>query len=548
MKNIFFPILLLLTTQYCLAQQPKSSISPWYLHVEFEPIIGETAPGLHSFAYATYGSKWVFIGGRTNGMHGQNSNSNFESEFANNRVVVLDTVDWQWASASLNQLPWPVADPLRSTNMQYWHDSTTLYMVGGYGWDSTLEAFTTYPMLSAIDVPGLITAVELGDSIYPFIRQYTDTNLAVCGGELIKMDSLYYLVMGHKFEGRYSTPAQMQFTQRYTEAIRHFSIVDDGDTLYTTNFDELVDTNNFHRRDLNAVRLDFADSSKIAVLGGVFQKNVDLPFYQPVYYNGQTAVVQTDNAYEQLFNQYTNAHILLSNGTPGQPYTEYGIMMLGGMGSHYYNDTTNTVRYDSLVPFSKTISMLRFNEYGQVGHFESVGPGPYQYGLMPGYLGTNALYIKSGNLTPTSNGAVLTSDLPFIEGQGRKFIGYLFGGIRGTQPNFAVSSANDTIYRVYIYNFSTGSVNEIPGIANKNIYPNPGNGSAMLALTLDKPQKVKATLCSINGAEVQPIYNGNLSNGPQNIPVNAANLPAGLYLVKIETPGGIGFLKYAVVK
>lgn len=551
MRNIFLPILLLLTTQYCLAQQPNSPanvIDPWDIHIEFEPILGETAPGLHSFAYTTYGSKWVFIGGRTNGMHGQNSNSNFEMEFANSNIVVLDTVDWQWSSASLSQLPLPVADPLRSTNMQYWADSTTLYMIGGYGWDSTLSAYTTYPTLSAIDVPGLITAVEMGDSIYPHIRQYSDTNLAVCGGELIKMDSLYYLIMGHKFEGRYSTPAQMLFTQRYTNAIRHFTIVDDGDTLYIANFDELVDTNNFHRRDLNAVRLDYGDTSKIAVLGGVFQKDHNLPFTRTVLFDGQSAYTEADTFYTQRFNQYTNAHILIKGndywGSGGN--NAYGIIMLGGMGTYNYDPFSYT-KYDSLVPFSQTISMVKINQQQALGDADGY-IGPYSLGLMPGYLGSNAVFIKGGGFTPTSNGAILMEELPDFEPDPRKFVGYLFGGIRGTAANNAVSSANDTIYRIYYRCLSGASINELPGISLKNIYPNPGNGTATLALTLDKPQKIKATLYNINGIEVQPIYNGSLSSGAQNIPVNAAGLPSGIYLVKIEAAGGTGFLKYAVIK
>ena len=550
MKN-YLLIILLLTTQYCLAQQPNTPanvIDPWDIRIEFEPIIGETAPGLHSFAYATYGSKWVFIGGRTNGLHGLNSNSNFETEFANNRVVVIDTIDWQWASASLTQLPQTMADPLSSTNMQYWANDTMLYMVGGYGWDSIAEGFVTYPTLSAINIQGIINAVETGDSLRPHIRQYADTNLAVCGGELIQMDSLYYLVMGHKFAGRYSNPAQMLFTQRYTEAIRHFSIVDNGDTLYIANFGELVDTNNFHRRDLNAVRLDYGDTSKIAVLGGVFQKNVDLPFTRTVLFDGQTAYTEVDTFYTQRFNQYTNAHILINGDDVWGPggANAYGIIMLGGMGTYNYDEMAYYA-YDSLVPFSKTISMVRINEQQALGDATN-NIGPYSLGLMPGYLGSNAVFIKGSGFASTSNGAILMQELPNFETIPRKFVGYLFGGIRGTAPNNAVSSANDTIYRIYYRCLSGASVNELPGISNKSIYPNPGNGSATLALTLDKPQKINATICNINGAEVQTICNGNLSNGSQNIPINAANLPTGLYLVKIETPGGVGFLKYAVVK
>ena len=68
--------------------------------------------------------------------------------------------------------------------MQYWANDSMLYMLGGYGWDSIVEEFTTYPTLTAINVAGIINAVETGDSLRPHIRQYVDTNLAVCGGDV----------------------------------------------------------------------------------------------------------------------------------------------------------------------------------------------------------------------------------------------------------------------------------------------------------------------------------------------------------------------------
>lgn len=536
MKNLLFSFLVLFLAPFCFGQASY----PWALKVEFEPVLGETAPGLHSFAYATYGSKWLFIGGRTNGMHGQSSNSNFETEFANTRIVVIDTVDWQWASASVTQLPQNIADPLSSTNMQYWANDSVLYMIGGYGWDSTAEDFTTYPILTAIDIAGIISAVENGDSLSAYIRQYVDTNLAVCGGELIQMDSLYYLIMGHKFEGRYSEPQQMLFTQRYTNAMRKFKIVDDGVVLGITDYEEDIDTNNFHRRDLNAVRLDYPDSSAILVLGGVFQKNHNLPYTSNIYYNGQNAFTDPTNVLQ--FNQYTAAHILIKNDTGGG-MEDYGIIMLGGMGSSYYNDTTGTVKYDSLVPFSNTISVVFAS--GTDAWDETLGGAIHS--TMPGFLGSNAVFIKGNNLSPTPNGELLLSELIENPGQ-RNFAGYLFGGIRGTKGNYGVSSANDVIYRVYLRNVDFNGLNELPGISHVSLFPNPGAGQSTVNVTIEKPMDLAISLVSADGAVLKKLHKGLLAAGNQAIPVLIDDVASGLYFVKLETPAGQMVLKYAVVK
>ena len=274
---IFFILLLsfngVQAQQSNVPQNPADIISPWYFHVEFEPIIGETVPGYHSFAYATYGSKWLLIGGRTNGLHGLNSNSNFETEYSNNNIIVIDTIDWQWSSASLNQLSTPHADPLRSTNMQFLQKDDRLYIVGGYGWDSTNAMFATFPYLISVDVPGIINAVETGDSISPHLGFYLDSTMAVAGGELEEINDTFYLVGGHKFEGRYSDQNNGQFTQTYTNAIRSFTVVDivPSGPFAPINHSEVVDTNNFHRRDLNVVKLEFDEGDKLAILSGVFK-------------------------------------------------------------------------------------------------------------------------------------------------------------------------------------------------------------------------------------------------------------------------------------
>ena len=87
--------------------------------IQIEPIGGINIPGIHSFAFARSGDKWLFVGGRTNGLHSMNSNVGFASAYINDNIMVVDTATWQFFYATLNQLPLSVADPLRATNMEF---------------------------------------------------------------------------------------------------------------------------------------------------------------------------------------------------------------------------------------------------------------------------------------------------------------------------------------------------------------------------------------------------------------------------------------------
>jgi hypothetical protein len=522
-------------------QNPADIISPWYFHVEFEPIIGETVPGYHSFAYATYGSKWLLIGGRTNGLHGLNSNSNFETEYSNNNIIVIDTTDWQWSAASLNQLSTAHADPLRSTNMQFLQKGDRLYIVGGYGWDSTNAMFATFPFITAVDVPGLINAVETGDSISPHLGFYLDSTMAVAGGELEEINDTFYLVGGHKFEGRYSDQNNGQFTQTYTNAIRSFTVVDivPSGPFAPINHSEVVDTNNFHRRDLNVVKLEFEEGDKLAILSGVFKKNQNLPYTEPIYYDGQNTQVFSN--FNQRYNQYTTANFTVYDDWLNSGISS--VVLLGGMGTH-----NNLDQYDSLVPFVNTISYLYFNANGPTQPFGIVNWEETRFAVMPGLLGTNAVFIM-GNNVDTTHGAISIAQLPMAQIQPRKFIGYFFGGIRGTAPNNAISSANDTIYRVYIKGDYVGGVEEIPtSLALKNIFPNPANDVVTLQLDLKKAQPVSIAILSVDGKKQQANYAGKLLQGNQTISLNTTQLAAGLYFVSIETPEGRLVKKLNVIR
>ena len=183
---------------------------------------------MHSFAFAQSGSKWLFVGGRTNGLHGFSTNDSFDVIYASDVITVIDTATWSWYSSPLGVLPTAVADPLRTTNMQYTRIGDYLYLTGGFGWDSIANGFRTFPTLTAIHIDNMINAVVYGTPIALNIRQIYDTNFRISGGEMQQMNGECFLFFGHNFSGRYSDPPQPTFTQVYSPQIKRFTINDDG--------------------------------------------------------------------------------------------------------------------------------------------------------------------------------------------------------------------------------------------------------------------------------------------------------------------------------
>jgi hypothetical protein len=66
-----------------------------------------------------------------------------------------------------------IADALSASNTQSFQDDDTLYIIGSYGYNRSTNLMQTFPTLTAINVPGLIQAVESGQAanIVPHIRQ-----------------------------------------------------------------------------------------------------------------------------------------------------------------------------------------------------------------------------------------------------------------------------------------------------------------------------------------------------------------------------------------
>ena len=264
-------------------------------------------PAVHSGAFGTFANKWFFIGGRKNGLHAFQTPFAFLPNGVNDSIYIVDPIANQSWSASTYTLPDSIREAITSSNMQFYLNDSTLYIIGGYGWKDVLGNFITWPTLTAIDMKGLVGAIINAQPIKSYFRQLTDSNLAICGAHLQKMDSTYYLVFGHRFDGRYDRTDTSGFNvQVYSHEIRKFQIADDGLNLSFYNYSAVRDTANFRRRDYNLIPfLDPFRGEGLLAFSGVFQPHVNLPYLTPIEIYKDTVIVRTD--FNQNLSQYHSA-------------------------------------------------------------------------------------------------------------------------------------------------------------------------------------------------------------------------------------------------
>jgi len=516
-KNTFLKYIYIIA--FIIIAGPLPAEEPYSIQLEQVSIPG--SPKIHSFAFADDNGKWLFIGGRINGMHGFDAATAFPKQFSNTNIFVVDPASNMTYSRSLfADLDFRVADPLRSTNMQYYYDGSKLYINGGYGYDSLSNDFITFPTLTVVDVSQTIQAVISGNSVAPYINQITDQRMRVCGGEMLKLGDHFYLTGGHIFTGAYSPISNDQV---YLNEIRKFKVSASGSNINISDYSASRDTIEFHRRDMNLVPAMKPDgiNQYIILYGGVFRSFADLPFQNPIYIDGNGAV--TDNSFEQKMSQYTCSYLSAFNSASGKMHTTF----LGGTSLYYYNEVLNQQIRDSLVPFINDITTLTRNSDGTSA--EIISPTK-----MPALLGTNAKFIISPSVPQYPNRVIKLNEI-----SGNTFAGYIFGGIRAYLPNNTPSFASEYILKVYInpkpigIQPISGSVPD--GYSLGQNYPNPFNPVTKIKFEISNNEFVRLAVYNTVGNEIAVIVNEKLSPGVYETEFSAEGLSSGIYYYKLSS-------------
>jgi len=505
-------------------------------NVELEQINIPGAPSLHSFAFAQYNGKWLFIGGRTNGLHGfSNTLPAFPRAYANRNIFVVDpNTNQVWSKNVFTDLPISVADPLKSHNMEYYQNGNTLIIMGGMGIDSLRDSTVTFTAITAINVSGIINAIVNNQNISSYVTQINDSRMQVCGGELGMIGNDYFLVGGHNFSGEYRSPATSEFFQKYTNQYKKFNLNISGNSITVQNYVEYNDSVNLHRRDMNLVPMINPDGSEsLSLYGGVFKYEKDLPYQNPVYINSTNYSV--DNSYSQKFTQYTTAYLNMYDSVKKDMHTVF----FGGT-SLYYCDGTGAVKMDTLVPFIKDITATSKLQNGTTT--ETILPIKFTE-----YLGTNAKLILNDNIAKYSNGVMKLTQYPT-----RTLVGYIVGGIRVPLPNYTSGTASDRIFKVYV-TYSPVGINQIgsevpSAFSLSQNFPNPFNPNTTIKFNVSKAGFVKVIVYNSLGREVEQLVNNNLSAGKYEVNWNASNQTSGVYFYKIMADNFSEVKKMMLVK
>jgi len=498
-------------------------------NVEIEPITITNAPALHSFSWGkTKDNKWIFVGGRIEGLHQRQPNAAFKENFNNKDIFVVDPISDEVWSTSLSSLPASIYEQLQSTNQQFFQRDSTLYVTGGYGYSTTQADHVTYKNLTAIDIEGVANAVINNDPLITFFRQITDATMGVTGGQMGYLDSTFYLAGGQYFEGRYNPMGPNNgpgFIQAYTDEIRTFKILDDGTNLSIVNYSAQNSTADLHRRDYNMAPQIFPNGEHgFTMFSGVFDPN-DLPFLNSV--NITSSGYEVNNDFTQYLSQYHSAKIAIYDSTNKAMHT----LFFGGMSQYTLDGTGNLVQDDN-VPFVKTIS--------KVTRLQDSTMQEIKLNIeMPTLLGAGAEFIPISDTSIYMHKEILKINK--IPAQ-KTLIGYIVGGIESTAANIffvndgTQSSASNQVFAVYI-NKSTVGLHEVEltgdNVFNLKLSPNPTKDNVVIDFFVPDNTPVSILIYNIIGEQVKTIA-VNKEIGNASIQIDVKDLPIGEYIVQVK--------------
>ncbi|WP_333808564.1 hypothetical protein [Flavobacterium sp.] len=487
MKNILILFLLAFF-------QSTTAQNTFEYDVVLTPVSVTGLPGLHSYAFAQHNGKWLIIGGRKDGVHARQPFNAFPDAQNNKDIYVVDIATQQSWSASLNSLPTGIKEQLQSTNMNFYQDGNALFIIGGYAYSATTADHKTFNNLTSVDVPNLINAIIAGTPITSYFKQISNNIFAITGGQLGKIGNTFYLVGGHRFDGRYNPMNNPTFTQTYSNAIRKFTIDNSGSNLSYANYEEIVDAVHLHRRDYNLLPQVFPNGELgYTISSGVFQIAVDLPFLYPVDIKASGYFPQTQ--FNQYLSNYHSGKACLYDATNNRMHN----LFFGGM-SQYFYQAGNLIQ-DATVPFVKTIS--RTTRFADGSLLE------YQLPIeMPNLKGAGAEFIPNENLPHYSNEVIQLSNITDNE----FVIGHLFGGIQSSSPSAFtdnqtnLTSADPTIYEVKLVRNSMLSSPQINGNNpfSFTVSPNPtSNDTVRIEFDMPYAAKLNYMLTSLDGKLVE---------------------------------------------
>ena len=334
-------------------------------------------------------------------------------------------------------------------------------MTGGYGFRNSINDYTTFDILTAIDIPGLIRWVVSrppGETAATHIRQISDPIFQITGGDMYKLgkEKPTLLVLGQDYEGAYGFGPH---TQIYSEQVRRFNILDDGINLGVEILPSKPFTpdSNLRRRDLNVVPVVSKNCqgkliSGLMALSGVFTPNVGV-WTVPVSITADGDSTMANPADPSTFKQGMNNYVCANLGLYSQKSDDMYTVLFGGMSYGFIKN--GIYQTDSEIPFINQVTTVKIDNHGYFCQYlmDNEYPVILSTASNPGNVllfGSNALFIPANGLEDFQY-----ENKVFKLDSIRKplHIGYIVGGIQSTVPNTEVitdSDASPYIFKVIL--------------------------------------------------------------------------------------------------
>lgn len=368
-------------------------------------------PALQSFVFGTFGDEVLLLGGRTDGLHKKQPWRSFHPDGRNDSLFVWDNVSDHIYAVSLDGLNSSLHEQLSASNHQFYQSGDLLCVVGGYGYSEKTDDKLTFAAAIFFRVSEVITAVKKGAINDGLFTRVEDERFALCGGQLEKLDDIWYLVGGHRFDGSYNPMGNPTYEQHYLNGFHTF-LWDGQNVVWKESYfnEELL-----HRRDFNLVpSRDSLGKSYLTLMSGVFQPEIDMP-YRSAVRMGRDTVYEVPRFY-QFLNNYHSAHasIYLEGSTSH--------FFFGGISEYYLQN--GMLIQDSNAPFVNTVSAV-----------EETKGGLLEWSLpyaMPGYLGAGAAFVANSYVEHLGAGLLDAGSLCVRDSV---LIGYVVGGITSALPN-----------------------------------------------------------------------------------------------------------------
>lgn len=453
-------------------------ILPYTVEINEVSLDPAPLPNIHSIAAAEWDGQWVFMAGRTNGLHGLTGMNAFDPAFENRKIWVVDPRGKESWSKSIETsaasgLTQDVVDSLSSVNTQFYQDGPHWLIVGGYGFKRSAGDHVTYDTLTALDLPGLVDWVKAAPGeettlTADHIEQIRSSFFQVTGGGLERIGDEYQLIFVQNYEGRY----RPMLDGVYTKQIRRFQVdFIDGLSAPVGSRIRTAPQDAFRRRDLNVLtileRSGIGSFEERAVaLSGVFTLDTGV-WTAPVIVGPEGSFVMDDpeaeNSLKQGFQVYHCSKASLFNRVTDEAH----MLLFGGLTVLERDLDSGAYTQDDQVPFTNQCSVVvrdaggRFQQYWLPTRFPEI--------LLDGKelrFGTNAEFFIS-NEAPKLHPKVI--DLARIDEP--TVIGHILGGLVADAGN----------------NGNTGSTGRVFEVT---LIPGPPEGLAALAISRNPQWKL----------------------------------------------------------